>query len=574
VPGPAGENAYSFTTAPFIQPLVGFNVIATVTHDGWMVPGQVIFVQGGGYYQVVSVSGLSVTLNNLGTTGNAAPGTTVPNASKVAPGGTGGSSGAAFTTTSANFVQPAVSANQTAQVINTGWMAVGEVLFIATGGYYQIFSITDGTHVVVTNLGYPGNAAPGVTVNSPQQVTPGGLRGPTGATGIATLNGISPTTTKGDLIVDNGANNPLASDVRLGVGTDGQVLAANAGQPTGLAWTTVLPNAVATVGDIPVFNATTGKPCGLSDSKLLITSDGALQSTPTGGNARGSKAVDLQVDRIAVTQVASGANSVIAGGKQNTASGADSAVLAGEINVASNTDSGVCCGSSNTASGVNAFVGGGKNNTASGQSSGITAGQANAASANFTAVGGGTGNTASGVSATIAGGQANIAGGDQSSVVGGNGASSPLFGEVAHASGPFSATGDAQECELLWRIATTDATAGVQMWLDGAGASQQAVLPLGATWLFDIRMVGRSSAGVSAGWQVTGAIQNVAGTVTLTAAVVTTMLADGTGGTWGVVGSFAVTADNVNKCLKLAVTGAAATNIRWVAHARIVQVIF
>src|SRR5262252_2253492 len=103
VPGPAGENAFSFTTTPFNQPLVGSSVVVGLTHDGWVVPGQVIFVQGGGYYQVVSVSGLNVTINNLGNTGNSVPGTPVNVGSTVTPGGTGGSSGVAYTTTTANF---------------------------------------------------------------------------------------------------------------------------------------------------------------------------------------------------------------------------------------------------------------------------------------------------------------------------------------------------------------------------------------------------------------------------------------------------------------------------------------
>jgi hypothetical protein len=62
--------------------------------------------------------------------------------------------------------------------------------------------------------------------------------------------------------------------------------------------------------------------------------------------------------------------------------------------------------------------------------------------------------------------------------------------------------------------------------------------------------------------------------VTLVAAVTTTVLADGTGATWGVAGSVVASADNVNKSLKIAVTGAALTNIRWVAHARLVEVNF
>ena len=46
-----------------------------------------------------------------------------------------------------------------------------------------------------------------------------------------TINQLTPTTTKGDILVENGSN-----VVRLGVGSNGQVLKANSGTSTGLEW--------------------------------------------------------------------------------------------------------------------------------------------------------------------------------------------------------------------------------------------------------------------------------------------------------------------------------------------------
>lgn len=58
-------------------------------------------------------------------------------------------------------------------------------------------------------------------------------RGGTGqATAIAAFNALSPSTTKGDLISNDGTN-----DVRLAVGTNSQVLTANSGTASGLEWT-------------------------------------------------------------------------------------------------------------------------------------------------------------------------------------------------------------------------------------------------------------------------------------------------------------------------------------------------
>ncbi len=53
-----------------------------------------------------------------------------------------------------------------------------------------------------------------------------------------------------------------------------------------------------------------------------------------GGNARGAQAVDLQTSRSDAAQVASGANSVVAGGMNNTASGTNAVVAGGAANIA------------------------------------------------------------------------------------------------------------------------------------------------------------------------------------------------------------------------------------------------
>lgn len=61
------------------------------------------------------------------------------------------------------------------------------------------------------------------------------------ATAAAQLELITPTTTKGDVLVDDGA-----ALVRLAVGSDGQVLAANSTTSTGLKWTNLVAFVIAT----------------------------------------------------------------------------------------------------------------------------------------------------------------------------------------------------------------------------------------------------------------------------------------------------------------------------------------
>lgn len=72
--------------------------------------------------------------------------------------------------------------------------------------------------------------------------------GGTGQTSkTAAYDGLSPSTTKGDITVHNGTNN-----VRLGVGADGTVLTADSTQTTGLKYSSVLTNPMTSVGDIIV----------------------------------------------------------------------------------------------------------------------------------------------------------------------------------------------------------------------------------------------------------------------------------------------------------------------------------
>jgi hypothetical protein len=100
----------------------------------------------------------------------------------------------------------------------------------------------------------------------------------------------------------------------------------------------------------------------------------ATTSTTAGGNVRGAQAVDWQMVRSNAARVASGLQSAILGGTDNTASGSN-AVVAG--------------GAFHTASGLTAFVGGGSLNTASGNYTFAGSGVSNIASGYYGFVGGG-----------------------------------------------------------------------------------------------------------------------------------------------------------------------------------------
>ena len=160
------------------------------------------------------------------------------------------------------------------------------------------------------------------------------------------------------------------------------------------------------------------------------------------GNVRGEESVDLQMERDTATQVASGANSVLVGGKLSTASGGQSSVIGGGNNDAKAYASAVIGGNNNEISGSTNYsvIAGGLDNliTSTGNSNAIingfgnditgtaanaiiAGGGGNEASANYAGTFAGNRNIASGVGAVVLGGEDSTASGTGSLVAGDNG---------------------------------------------------------------------------------------------------------------------------------------------------------
>lgn len=75
-----------------------------------------------------------------------------------------------YTQTTAGFVQPAVAASVSVSVQDSSWAALGELVYIPTGGEYQVTGLPDLVTLVLTNTGAVGNAAPATLITTSKQV--------------------------------------------------------------------------------------------------------------------------------------------------------------------------------------------------------------------------------------------------------------------------------------------------------------------------------------------------------------------------------------------------------------------
>lgn len=306
---------------------------------------------------------------------------------------------------------------------------------------------------------------------------------------------------------------------------------------------------------------------GSADNDFVLQAKGAgsllaqlPDSATSGGNKRGTRAVDWQMNRSAAASVASGQYSVIGGGFNNTASAQGATVAGGENNAATVADATVAGGASNAATSNYAFVGGGFSNTASGQYS-VSMGRNNVANTTNATALGGENNTASGAHSVVFG--MNCTSSGQFSMASGQYAiTRSLIGARAYAADRNSATGDAQGLRMVLRGTTTDATPKV-LTANNAAAGSTNMLILANSQAASVtgKVTVRDSSGNTAGWTFSCLIKrgaNAASTSIVGTATVTSLGADVGASSW-ILG---VSADTTNGGLAVTFTGAAATNCR------------
>ena len=280
----------------------------------------------------------------------------------------------------------------------------------------------------------------------------------------------------------------------------------------------------------------------------------ALGAAVTAGNAQGSTAIGYTANSQGTRAVAlgnayaSGTDSFAAAIANNTSSygatGANSVAI-GELAKATGTDA-IAIGASSTASGSQSFAAG----------FGHNAGSARAVVLGYQSSATSTGAIAIGNSCASSQGYA---------ISLGNGASAAVYGKMAHSADTFAAQGDAQSGQLVLNAASADATPVVMTsnGLTGFLSNNQIILPNNSAYAFHGTIVARqqASAGTAcAAWKIEGLIrrEGSAGTTVLVNSATTVI--DNTP-SWGM----ALSADTTNGGLAITVTGAAATNIRWVA---------
>jgi hypothetical protein len=325
------------------------------------------------------------------------------------------------------------------------------------------------------------------------------LQGPTGATGPAGPTGATGAT---------GPTGPAGS-------TPGYSFAINSTAPNNTI-TAAVATATDTATDVDVVIS----PKGNGAWSLQVA-----DNTTTGGNKRGTNAVDLQAGaRTLNTQVASGANSFVVG-LRNTASGNQSNAQ----------------GLGSTASNAVAFaLGNGVNST----------GNSSFATGNST--------TASGASSFASGFGSNTF---------------SVIGRYSHAGNLLAASGDSQYSRFGLRNSTTNATA-TRLSVDAAAASatNQAVLQNNNAFYFKGEIVAKQTASTNvAVWTFSGVI--VRGTSAATTVLVgtPTITAITNVPAWGTP---TITADTTLGCINVTVTGLAATSIRWNCNLETTEIIY
>jgi hypothetical protein len=339
----------------------------------------------------------------------------------------------------------------------------------------------------------------------------------------------------------------------------------------GLTYFTEAQNTAAPNATVPVDSLTAVSAATNADIAIVPKGAGAFtldiaDNTTAGGNKRGARAVDLQMERANANQVASGQWSLVAG--RNNRASTDYATSLGVENISTGSLGSFSCGYLSSATGSYSLAHG-YLNTASGDGS-VAIGNANTASGASSSVALGNSNQATGTSSialtnnAIANADYSFASGFYSRVFGIQ--NRVVFGRA------ITTAGDCQQSKFfLGRNTTNNSATTLTVGGTTAGTTNQVILSDQSAYRFKGTIVGKQSGSVNAAvWDVDGFIVRGANAAATTLNVSNVTLVQNTPA-WGTP---TLAADTTNGGLRVQVTGAAATNIQWTAVIETTEVIY
>ena len=451
---------------------------------------------------------------------------------------------------------------------------MGKIEIDHTGANAGITLSSDGTSLLLdgTAIGGGGGGASALTIDTKSAaytVVSGDLgkiiNFSSGSSADATLPDITTVSSGFHFSIWNTAGTGVSISVKPAAGQQ-------IGSSSGNGFTNVAPFILAWGAGINLVSD--GTYWHISDAKIY----GNYKNTLAIGS--GAKATNNYALAIGAASYADGVYAIAIGSSTaaTTATGSNSVAI-GNSAWAVTGDGAMALGNSR-ASGVSSFAAAIANNTASygatGANSVAMGDRAKATATHATAIGTsvtasqvdgavamGSSSTASGLGA-FATGYLNIASGNYSQAIGFAANTQSIYGKFAKSSGFFSNYADMQTGMLVVVAATTDDTPkALTSNKAAAGTTNQVILPNNCAYAFHGTIVARqqASAGTAcAAWKIEGLIrrEGSAGTTVLVNSATTVL--DNTPA-WGMT----LSADTTNGGLAITVTGAAATNIRWVA---------
>ena len=214
--GTPGGNAYTVTITPippanFVIPNVMGTVTAWVADTSWMVPGQIVIIQGPANFRVISVSSPNTAvLQFVANAGDLPPGSVIAVGAGVSPSAVGIS---AFTHTTSDFIIPAIGSTANVFVINSEWVEAGVTVYI-NGDWFVVDSTPPNTtEMVLRYANVTSNVHGGINYNvvSGSQITFGAPNGENAYTLIIAPTVATPT--------------PVGSNVTVNVANSGWMVA-------------------------------------------------------------------------------------------------------------------------------------------------------------------------------------------------------------------------------------------------------------------------------------------------------------------------------------------------------------